>query len=113
MAKKTCQRGRVSSGVAIILIPDLQRACNMAGKPPPITSEINSNFHGRMIGVTLCFPNQSNKKLENYHKRGKGTIKIFLSSIYHPVEHDEQKRFNEELKIFYHATPSKSEVLSG
>ena len=58
-----------------------------------------------MIGVTLCFPNLSNKKPERYHRRGRGKIKIFLALIYHPVEHDGQKRFNEELYSFYNAIP--------
>ena len=86
MTTKPCHRGRTSSGVPIILGPALLRAWNMAVKPPPITSAINSEFPGRMIGVTLCFPNRSNNKLYRYHKRGRGKIKIFLDSIYHPVE---------------------------
>ena len=35
MVTKLCQRGRASSGVAIILGPALLRAWYMAGKPPP------------------------------------------------------------------------------
>ena len=69
-------------------------AWDMAGKPPPITSDSNSNFPGRMIGSTLCFPNHSKKKADMYHKRGKGSIKIFLVLIYHPVDREDQKRFN-------------------
>ena len=100
MTEKPCHTGRTSSGVAIILGSALLRAWSMAGKPPPITSATNSDFPGQMIGVTLCFLNLSNKKAETFHKRGRGMIKIFLASIYHPVEHDDQKRFNEELASF-------------
>ena len=85
----------------------------MAGKPPPITSAINSEFPGRVISVTFFFPNQSNKKLNSYHKRGRGKIKIFLDSIYHPVEHNEQKRFNEELASFYNAITRNAGLLAG
>ena len=113
MTTKPCHRGRTSSGFSLILVLSLLRACNMAGKPPPITSAINSEFPGRMIGVTLCFPNRSNNKLDRYHKRGRGKIKIFLSSIYHPVEHDFQKRFNKELESFYNAIPNNAELLAG
>ena len=63
----------------------------MAGKPPPITSSPNSDLPGRMIGVTLCFPNRSNKREDTFHKRGNGRIKIFLALIYHLVDHEDQK----------------------
>ena len=39
-------------------------------------------------------------------------IKIFLDSIYNPVEHDDHKRFNKELARFYNAIPRNSELLS-
>ena len=85
----------------------------MVGKPPHITSAPNSDFPGRMIGVTLCFPNSSNKRADTFQKRGKGSIKIFLTSIYHPVDHNEHKRFNEELASFYNSIPQNAELLSG
>ena len=66
-----------------------------------------------MIGVTLWFSKRSNKKADMYHKRGRGRIKIFLGSIYHPVEHDDQKRFNEELASFYNAIPRNAKLLAG
>ena len=106
-----CHRGRASCGVAIILGPALLRAWDMAGKPPPITSSLNSDFPGRMIGATLCFPNRSNKRADKFHKRGKGNIKIFLASIYHPVDHEDQKRFNEELASFYNSVPWNADLL--
>ena len=85
----------------------------MASKPPPITSATNSDFPGRMIGVTLCFLNRSNKKADTFHKRGREMIKIFLASIYHPVEHNDQKRFNEELASFYNAILRNTELPVG
>ena len=94
MATKLCYRGRASYGVAIILGTTLLRAWDMAGKPPPTTSSPNSDLPGQMIGVTLCFPNCSNKRADTLPKRGKGRINIFLASIHHPVDHEDQKRFN-------------------
>ena len=85
----------------------------MAGKPPPITSALNSDFPGRMIGVTLCFPNRSNKNADTYHKRDKGRINIFLALVYHPVDHEGRKRFNEELPSLYNAIPRNAELLAG
>ena len=87
MATKPCHRGRAGCGVAIIIGPTLLRAWDMAGKPSPLTSPPNSDFPGWMIGVTLCFPNCSNKRADKFHKRVKGNIKIFLASIYHLVDH--------------------------
>ena len=106
-------RGHTSSRVAIILGPDLLMACNMAGKPPLITSAINSELPGRIIGVTLCFSNQSNKSLDKYHKRDRGKINIFLASVSYPVDHDDQKRFNEELAVFYNSIPRNVKLLAG
>ena len=113
MATKTCHRGRVSIGVAIILGPALLWAWDMAGKPPPITSAPNSNLPGRMICVILCSPDRSNKQADTFHKRGKGRIKIFFALIYLPVDHEEQKRFNEEFASFYNFIPWNSELLAG
>ena len=66
-----------------------------------------------MIGVTLCFPNRSNKRANTSHKRSKGRIEVFLSSIYHPVDHEDQKQFNEELASFYNFIPRNAKLLSG
>ena len=46
-----------------------------------------------------------------YHKRGEWKINLFLSSIYHPVEHDEKNRFNKELVRFYNTITKKSGFL--
>ena len=112
MTNKTSHRGRTISGVAIILGPVLRRAWNMAGTPLPINYARNPDFPGRMIGVTLCFPNRSNKRSDKYHKKGKGRIKIILYSIYHPVNYDEQTSFNEELASFYNTIPRNAELIS-
>ena len=95
MVMKLCHRCRERSGVAIILGPPLLWAWDMAGKPPPIKSASNYDFPGRTIGINLCFLNRSNKRADTYHKRENGRIKISLASIYHTVDHENQKRFNE------------------
>ena len=85
----------------------------MEGKPSPITSAPNSEFPGCMIGVTLCFPYHSNKRAEKFHKRGKEKIKIFLNSIYHPVDQEDQKGFKKDLAIFYNSIPRNAKLLAG
>ena len=66
-----------------------------------------------MIGITLQFPNVSNRKKVTFKYRAEGVIKIFLCSVYHPYEHDEQKEFQEELDSFYSRKPRNSEILPG
>ena len=112
MTTEPCHRCRTNSRVVIILGPALLRAWNMAVKPPPISSAINYEFSGRMIGDTLFFPKRSKNKSDRYHNRGRGMIKIFLDSIYHPVEQDDQKRFNKELVSLYNAITRNSKLLS-
>ena len=91
MNDKPQQLGRVSSGVMIIFGPALTQAWTRAGKLKPITSPENSKFPGRIIGITLSFPNFSNRRKDTYNRKAKGYIKLFLCSVYHPYEADEQK----------------------
>ena len=84
----------------IILVPDLTQAWTRAGKLDPITSSPTSQFPERMIGVTLSFPNFSNRPRDTYHRRAKGSIKLFLCSVYHPCDAEEQKDFYNELDNF-------------
>ena len=48
-----------------------------------------------------------------YDKSGKRKIKIFLTSLYHPANHEDWKRFNEELEIFYNTIPWNAELIAG
>ena len=89
--KNMNHRGRSIISVVIILGPELLQAWTNAGKPPNIMSASNSDFTGRIIGVVLWFTNQSNQKLDMYHRKSRWQIKIFLSSIYHTVEHDKKR----------------------
>ena len=97
----------------IILGPALTQAWTRAGKLKPITSPENSKFPGRIIGITLSFPNFSNRRKDTYNRKAKGTIKLFLCSVYHPYEADEQKEFYDELDTFISTRPRNSEVLMG
>ena len=107
------RQGRMSAGVMIILSPDLTRAWTRAGKLKPITSPPTSKFPGRTIGITLSFPNKSNRSTDTYHRKAKGIIKIFLCSIYHPHEIDEQKGFYYGLDQFIMNRPTNQQILVG
>ena len=97
----------------IILGPDLTRAWARAGKLEPLQSSPSSKFPGRIIGVTLSFPNTSNRPSDKYRRKGNGSIKLFLCSVYHPHEYLEQVEFYDELESFFTARPRNSELLIG
>ena len=97
----------------IILGPDLTQAWERAVKMEPIQSKPNSKYPGRLIGVTLRFPNHSNRKSDTFSKRGKGNIKLFLCSSYHPYEEAKQIYFYDELDSFLANRPRNSELLLG
>ena len=95
----------------IILGPELAKSWAYAGKLCPLTSKSSSKCSGCMIGITLQFPNISNRKNTKFKHRVKVFIKLFLYSVHHPYEHDEQKYFYEELDIFYSRRLRNSEIL--
>ena len=61
----------------------------------------------------MCFPCRSNRPKDAYIRETNKSIKIFICSIYYPVEHDEQKLFNDELDTFYTNAPRNSGILAG
>ena len=66
-----------------------------------------------MIGVTLSFPKFSNRPTDTFKRKTKGSIKLFLCSIYHPYEFNEQREFYDELDHFINTRPRNSEILMG
>ena len=98
--EKSNRKGRICSGVAIILGTALIQSQTIAGKSLPITSSSNSEFPGRMTCVTLIFLKRSNISTCMYHQKAKFDIILFLCLIYHTVEHYDQNEFNEELDSF-------------
>ena len=97
----------------IILWPDLTRAWARAGKLEPLHSKSHSKYPGRLIGVTLSFPNRSNRAADTHSKRAKGNIKLFLCSAYYPYDHAEQIEFYDDLDSFISNRPRNSERLLG
>ena len=79
-------KGRIPGGVAIILSPTAVEAWREAGSKPPITTLLDSSFVGRFIGVKLRYP-----QINQYEKKVRGNITLFVASIYHPVDELEHK----------------------
>ena len=113
MLEKPQKMGRTSAGVMIILNPEMTQVWARAGKLKPLTSLPASFFPGRMIGITLCFPNGSNRPMDTYRRKAKGVIKVFLCSIYHPYKPEEQQQFYPELDHFIANRPRNAEILMG
>ena len=112
MMEKPQRQGQTGGEVMIILNPALTQAWARAGKLKTITSPPPSKFPGKMIGLTLSSP-KLNLPTGTYHWRAKDLIKIFLCSIYHPYDFDEQKEFYYELEQFITNRPRNAEILMG
>ena len=77
---------------------------------PVMTSSVDSNFSGRMIGISLSFP--SIPTHYGNAQRIPGHINMFLALIYHPVlDLEEQLLFNSEFSIFYDKMPRNAEII--
>ena len=59
------------------------------------------------------FPFQADQPKDAFSRETNKSIKIFICSIYHPVEQDEQKLFNDELDTYYTNAPRNLEILEG
>ena len=74
-------RGRVPGGVTIILPPTAVTVWRAAGAKPPITTHLQSKFAGRFLGLKIQFP-----CFDQFDRRVRGELKLFIASIYHPVD---------------------------
>ena len=101
-------RGRVSGGVGIILSPTRVTAWRASGEKPPITNHLQSKFSGRFLGLKLQFP-----CLYQFDRRVRGELKLFIASIYHPVDVNEHKEFNDTLSMLVNSVPKSLDFIGG
>jgi len=101
-------KGRIPGGVAIILSLSAVIAWKTAGSKPPLTTPLTSKFVGRFIGVKLLFP-----KMDRFERMLKGGIALFVASIYHPVDENEHKEFNDILNVILSSIPKSAEFIGG
>ena len=79
-------RGRFPGVVAIILSPIVVNAWRDAEAKPPITTHLQSKFAGRFLGLKPQFP-----RFDTFDRRVRGELKLFIASIYHPVDVNEHE----------------------
>ena len=103
---QTCNRG--SCGVLIILSPLLIKAWEREGSLPPLTGGADPNVIGRIIGVTVSFP-----RFDLKCRKISGKINFLITSVYHPVELEDQILFNDSLSAYFSNAPRKSEIITG
>ena len=101
-------KGRIPGGVAIILYPTAVEAWRVAVSKPPITTPLDSSFVGRFIGVKLRYP-----RINQYEKKVRGNLTLFLASIYHPVDEFEHTEFIDILNTIMRSVPKKAKFIGG
>ena len=60
--------------------------------------------------MTLSSPKILNRPTDTFKRKAKGSIKIFLCSIYHPYEFDKQREFYDELNHFITTRTRNSDI---
>ena len=101
-------RGRVPGGVAIIRSPIAVTAWRAAGAKPPITTHLQSKFVGRFLGLKLQFP-----RFDQFDRILRGELKLFIASIYHPVDASEHEQFNDTLSMLVNSVPKSLNFIGG
>ena len=84
--KEVGTRGKVPGGVASIFSPTAVNAVRAAGEKPPMTTHLQSKFAGRFLGLKLQF-----SRFDQFDRRVRGELKLFISSIHHPFDVNEHK----------------------
>ena len=101
-------KGRITGGVAIILSPTAVEAWRAAGSKPPITTPLDSSFIGRFIGVKLRYP-----RINQYEKKVRGNLTLFVALIYHPVDEFEHTEFIDIMSTTMSSVPKKAKFIGG
>ena len=66
----------------------------------------DSPFVGRFIRVKLCFP-----QLDQYNRKIRGHITLFVTSVYHPVDEVEHADFTDTLSSIMTSVPKLAEFI--
>ena len=72
---------RNPGGVIIILALTVVVAWKESGSNPPITTPFKSKFVGSFVGIKISFPT-----FDKWGRIVHGFLKLFMASIYHPVD---------------------------
>ena len=101
-------KGSNPGGVAIILSPTAVMDWKEDGSNPPITTHFYSKFVGIFVGIKMSFP-----RFDKWGKIVSGFLKLFVASIYHPVNNKEHGEFNETLKSLVSSLPKTVQFIGG
>ena len=101
-------KGRIPGGVAIIISPTSVDAWRAEGLEPPIKTPLDSPFVGRFIGAKLRYP-----RINQYKKKLRGNITLFVASIYHPVDEFEHTEFMDILRTIMSSVPKTEKFIGG
>ena len=101
-------RGRFTGGVAVIISPTPVTTWRAVGAKPLIITPLQSKFVGRFLGLKLQFP-----RFNQFNRRVRGELKLFIASIYHPVDSKDHEEFNDTLNMLVKSVPKSSEFISG
>ena len=99
-------KGRITGGVAIILSPTEVEVWRAAGSNPPITTPLDSSFVGIFIRVKLRYP-----RINQYEKKVRGNLTLFVASIYHPVDELEHTEFIDIMSAIMSSVPKKAKFI--
>ena len=98
--------GHSRNGVCIILSPKFAKAYEEAGEKK-ITTKAGGEYGGRFMGINLTFQStdDNGRKIKGKH------LKLFLCSIYHPVDNKEYEEFNNLIPSLTARCPRDAEMI--
>ena len=79
-----------------------------SGSKPPIKTSMDSSFVGRFIGVKLRY-----WQIDQYKKKLRSLIKLFVASIYHPVDEIEHTEFIDIISTIMSSVLKQSKFIGG
>ena len=93
---------------AIIISPVAIEAWKEAGSSSPTTTSSDSNFVRRFVGIKISFP-----RFDKWGKIVRGYLKLFVASIYHPVDEKEHAEFSDTLSSILGSLPKTVQFIGG
>ena len=69
---------------------------------------LDSSFVGRFIGVKLRYP-----RINQYEKKVRGNLTLFVASIYHPVDEFKHTEFIDILSAIMSSVPKTAKFIGG
>ena len=81
---------------------------NPPGTLPLVPISLSSLLWRRFLGLKLQFP-----RFGQFDRRLRGELKLFIASIYHPVDANEHEEFNDTLSMIVNSVPNSLNFIGG